>query len=321
LEDVDLAVAYTVYCFMSRYSRERLWVAIVLALILCAVVTLVSHQYDTSGGSDPLTNATRTVLFAPVLRGSDTVVTWWELHVTAMFRGPTLAAQNRALQAKIADIMQQNRILSDEADENARLRTLLAFKARDSRILLPAEVLALKPFADRDSAVFSRGLDDRVKLKQPALDQNGDLAGQVTDVSSTTCDVLLLTDTLSSVGARVVDPATAIQTPFSSQSVVGKVAFLGLVEQAANAPAPPVATVGICMGDRSNLLQLTDLPSDADVQVGDTVVTSGLGGVYPKDIPIGRIVEVDFDKTRYLKSALVAPFADFNHLQEGFLLQ
>jgi rod shape-determining protein MreC len=287
-------------------------------------VTLVRHHAQSKGGNDPLTNVSRRFLFVPALEGINGFGEWWRDDIASLFRGPSLAAENRRLRSKVANLMQENRLLSDQADENVQLRNLLNFKTRTPMNLMPAEVLALKPFSDRDSAIFSRGIDNKVVVKQPALDENGNLVGQVTAVSSNTCDIMLLTDTLSSVGARVFRPApvpnisSPIQKAAATSPGVPSVAAepIPSAEQQAE-PAP----VGICVGDHSSFLQLTDIPPDADIQVGDDVVTSGLGGVYPKNIPIGRVVAVVFDKTRYLKSAVVAPWTDFNHLQEGFLLR
>ena len=298
---------------MSRLSRERVWTLFVLALALCAIITIVRHRSQSSGGNDPLSNITRRFLFSPVLHGFNAVGAWWGDDVSSVFRGPSLARQNRALRSRVANLMQENRSLADQADENVQLRALLAFESRSTMKLLPAEVLALKPFSDRDSAVFSRGNDNNVKTKQPALDEDGNLVGQVTAVTSSTADIMLLTDTLSSVGARVVHVAPSPTPPPNG--------IPGTALSASSAQQSGLAPVGICVGDHSNMLQLTDLAPDANVQVGDTVVTSGLGGVYPKNIPIGRIVKVDFDKTRDLQSAVVIPWADFDHLQEGFLLR
>jgi rod shape-determining protein MreC len=290
----------------------------ILALVICILVTFVRHHSESRGGNDPLTSITRRVLFSPALHGFNAVGEWWKDDISSMFRGPALAGENRRLRSKIANLMQENRQLADQADENVQLRSLLNFKTRVPLDLLPAEVLALKPFSDRDSAIFSRGVDDKVIVKQPALDENGNLVGQVTSVSANTSDVMLLTDTLSSVGVRVVRPAP--HQPTSTPTAV-TIPLASSAPSPSSAPAPAPAPVGICVGDHSDSLQLTDISPDADVRVGDSVVTSGLGGVYPKNVPVGKITEVDVDKTRNLQTAVVAPYADFNHLQEGFLLR
>lgn len=266
----------------------------IVALVLCGLLTAARHQAQKAHITDPITNGARRFLFVPTLSAVQHTKTWWRLDVLSFFHAPRLAHQNSLLHAQLAVLTQQNRELAEEANENARLRALLAFKTRSPQRLLAAEVIALKPSTERDSAILARGLSDRVERTQVVLDPNGALVGQVTDVTTDTCDVLLLTDTLSSVGAEVVP--------------VGR-------------PAGTKATVGICQGNRTNVLTLTDLPPDADVRVGDKVESSGLGGIFPKELPIGRVTAIHFDKTRYLLSAAVVPDADFNHLQEAFLLQ
>ena len=279
---------------MFRIYIDRKWVAVVFAFLACAVLTAARHEAQKAQFEDPVTSAVRRYLYVPSLAGIHHVKRWWTLDVVSFFHAPRLAQRNEILRARVAVLTQQNRDLGQEADENARLRALLAFKARSPERLLAAEVLSLKPFAERDSAVLERGIDDQVAPKQVVLDPDGSLVGQVVDVSSDTCDVLLLTDTLSSVGAEVVPEGRSAGTK---------------------------AVVGICQGNRTGLLTLTDLPPDADVRVGDKIESSGLGGIFPKDLPIGKVVSVHFDSTRYLKTAAVAPEADFNHLQEAFLLQ
>jgi rod shape-determining protein MreC len=279
---------------MFRLSIDRKWAVVVIALLLCGLLTAARHQAQRAGFPDPITGAARRYLFVPTLSAVQRVKTWWRLDILSFFHGPRLAHQNSILRAHVAVLTQQNRVLAQQADENARLRALLAFKTHAPESLLAAEVIALKPFSERDSAIIARGMGDKVERKQVVLDPDGALVGQVTDVSSDTCDVLLLTDSLSSVGAEVVP--------------VGRL-------------AGPKATVGVCQGNRSATLTLTDLPPDADVRVGDKVVSSGLGGIFPKDLPIGRVSATHFDKTRYLMTATVVPDADFNHLQEAFLVQ
>ena len=68
-------------------------------------------------------------------------------------------------------------------------------------------------------------------------------------------------------------------------------------------------------------MQLLDLRSDAVLHAGDMVTTSGLGGVYPSAIPIGQILSVTVDKTRSLQTATLRPAADFDHLEEAFVIQ
>jgi len=66
---------------------------------------------------------------------------------------------------------------------------------------------------------------------------------------------------------------------------------------------------------------VTYLRSDTLLHIGDAVTTSGLGGVFPKSLPIGAVQSISIDKTRSLQTALLRPSADFDHLQEVFVIQ
>ena len=66
-------------------------------------------------------------------------------------------------------------------------------------------------------------------------------------------------------------------------------------------------------------MDLTYLPAEADVQAGDLVTTSGLGGVFPKGVSIGVVTSVIVDKSRSVKTARIQPSADLEHLEEAFL--
>ncbi len=60
------------------------------------------------------------------------------------------------------------------------------------------------------------------------------------------------------------------------------------------------------------LCKIVNLPSDADVTVGDMVYTSGYGGIYPKDIAVGKVVSVEHEPSNYTLSVIVQPEADKN---------
>ena len=235
-----------------------------------------------------------TALFVPAGSAVMSLRRWWSTDIASLFHGPRLARENRDLEARIAALSEQNRELAGEAEENKRLRALLDFQTESTFKLLPAEVIAVKPSALRDSITLSRGDRDGVVQKMVALDPSGALLGQVVDVGHDSCDVLLLTDDLSSVGALIVPSRPG---------------------QAADPPPS-----GICRGERSTVLNLIDIPQNADIRPGDRVVTSGLGSVYPKGIPIGTVTSVSVDGATLLKSASVATDADFNDFDDALLV-
>ncbi len=73
-------------------------------------------------------------------------------------------------------------------------------------------------------------------------------------------------------------------------------------------------------GQGTDYLVLTYLPKDADVIKNDIIVSSGMGGVIPKGIPIGRVVSVIRDSVAGTTSALIRPSVKFDQIEYVFIL-
>src|SRR5207237_1271649 len=76
---------------------------------------------------------------------------------------------------------------------------------------------------------------------------------------------------------------------------------------------------GVLRGDGSGSAQLFDIPSLADVQPGDNVLTAGIDGIYPKGIPVGVIVKADKGQELF-KTIVVKPSVDFGSIEEVIVL-
>lgn len=81
---------------------------------------------------------------------------------------------------------------------------------------------------------------------------------------------------------------------------------------------------GVVKGYRDSndklLSKLYYLPLNSKIKKGDFVLTSGLGGLYPKGIKIGVVINVEEDKGKLVKNALIQPSVDFNKLEEVFVV-
>jgi len=263
---------------------------LLLTLLLCGVLSITHRHAERAGGHDPVTGVVRDAALVPAQSVGVRLGRWWRINVLSVFAGPRLARRSHDLQAQVEALTRQNQELQEARAENDRLRRLLAFQENSPRPLLAAEVVAIKPSVQTDTLTLARGLDDGARPHGIVLAPDGALVGQILEASNRSCPVLMLTDSASSVGAQVMRP--------------------GLV----NGP------IGICQGDRAGHLQLTYLAHEADVRPGDVITTSGLGGVFPKGLRLGKVLSVTFDRTRSVKTAQVKPAADFDHLEEAFLL-
>ncbi|ERI90101.1 rod shape-determining protein MreC [Clostridiales bacterium oral taxon 876 str. F0540] len=83
-------------------------------------------------------------------------------------------------------------------------------------------------------------------------------------------------------------------------------------------------TTGILKGykdaDNKLLAKLYNLPEDSTIKKGDVILTSGYGNLYPKGIRIGQVVDVEEDKGKIMKNAVVEPYVDFNKLEQVLVI-
>ena len=77
---------------------------------------------------------------------------------------------------------------------------------------------------------------------------------------------------------------------------------------------------GIVRGRADELLEFEFVARGGDVQVGDVVITSGLGGVYPKGLLIGRVSAISEPGSQLLSSASLEPAVDFGRLEQAFVM-
>ena len=173
------------------------------------------------------------------------------------------AAQAQAAQAqeRLAALSLHQAQNLQMQEENATLRALLALRSGRFPQSLAAEVLydTADPYSRK--VIVDKGELDGVELGSPALDSGG-IVGQVTRVYLRSAEVSLLISQAYTIPVR------------NQRTQVSSVAY-------------GVPTVG---GGR---LELKYLPSNADVQVGDALITSGLDGVYPRDLLVATVESID----------------------------
>ena len=139
--------------------------------------------------------------------------------------------------------------------ENERLRALLESSTDLHEKLLVAELMKveLQPF--RQQVMINKGSLDDVYPGQPVIDSGG-IVGQVARVTPFTSTVLLITD-----------PTHAIPVQVNRNGLRGVAVGTG----------------------RDHTLSLEHLPNDVDIKVGDLIISSGLGGRFPRGYPVGKV--------------------------------
>jgi rod shape-determining protein MreC len=185
------------------------------------------------------------------------------------------------LQERVAGLEGELLRLNELERENARLAELLAFRARLQGTAYGARVIARDPGPLSMTLTIDRGERDHVHRGMAVLAPQG-VVGQVVEASQTAARVVLLTDHNSGIDALV---------------------------QRSRAR-------GIVQGGTDGSCYMNYLNRDADVAVGDSVLTSGLDGIFPKGVVIGEVVEVSRRHRGLLQAATVRPSVALDRLEE-----
>lgn len=180
---------------------------------------------------------------------------------------------------------QLQRLLAIES-ENNYLKALLQSSHQVKGKTLIAELLAVdsEPFVKQ--VVLDKGTHDGVYVGQPVLDANG-IMGQIMQAGPITSRVLLINDPHSGIG----------------------------VQNARN------GTRAVAVGDSySGKLRLLYVPKTADIKVGDTFITSGLGDHYPEGYPVGKVLSVTKDPTHQFAAIYLQPNAHLDSSRQVLLM-
>ncbi len=194
-------------------------------------------------------------------------------------------AENHRLRAEIEQLRVDALRVGETEEENARLRRLVAFRDRLPLTTIAGEVIA-REWGWARSLTVNRGRGDNVAKMTPAIAPEG-LVGRVAEVRSRVSIVQLLNDPASTVGATIQRTRTS----------------------------------GIVEGESGGTTRFKYMARDgAVIEVGDLVVTSGLGGVFPKGIPIGRVGAIVERGSALFQYATLAPMVDLSRIEEVLLV-
>ncbi len=197
-----------------------------------------------------------------------------------------LQEENTKLREEVETLRAQNLNASESISENQRLRALLGYKQNATQFdLVAASIIGREAATWSSVVVINRGTLDGVADNMAVVTELG-LVGHVMEAGLNTSKVQLILDPRSSVGTLV-------------QRADSRVA--GIVEGDINNPHQP---------------RMVNIPKDANVAVGDMIVTSGFGGVYPKGIIVGKVLAIHNDEGGLLKHAVLDTAVNFEKLED-----
>lgn len=199
--------------------------------------------------------------------------------------------ENLELKDEVAALSAKILELEGYKQENERLRQLLDFKTAETRWdMVGCEVIAKEPGNWFYSFTIDKGTNDGIKVND-AVTYGYGLVGKITEVGPDWAKVLTIIDVESSVGAIVT----------RTQSFAVCDGELSLADD------------GKC--------KLSFLSTDTSLVLGDSVVTSGLGGIYPEGILIGTVSDIKSDAMGYSQYAVIDTAVDFEKIREVMVIR
>lgn len=267
----------------SEPKRGNPRLLIILIVLSLALVTL----YFREGDSGPL-HATRSVVLevtAPIARAGTAIASPFR-SAGAFIEGIGVSRNRlRALEEQNEELRARLAELEEARQENERLRALVEFAEERKLAKLGAQVIRRPVSIWEGVIVVDRGSEDGVEPGMPVIAAQG-LVGQVAEVSPHSATVRLLTDQQSGVAAMV-------------QST---------------------RATGVLRGSVSGQLSLDFIDREMLPVVGDVVITSGLGGVYPTGIVVGDVTVVDDRRGELYPRVVVESRVPVDRIEEVFIL-
>ncbi|MHB8170639.1 MAG: rod shape-determining protein MreC [Thermincolia bacterium] len=271
---------------MFRTWRNLIIVGAIFAGIFTVIVT--------TGKDRPNLTVPERILkdvMAPFQQGLMTITQKGHAAWETVFSWGEVQDENALLKNQVQDLRERVNQLEEMQLENLRLREALSYRdSKKSEMQLEAaSVIAREPRNWFRSIIINKGSSDGIVKNMSVVTSQG-LVGHVTAVSANTASVLLILDNTSAVGSLVMIQMNRIP--------------------------------GVLEGyDSSGYLKLKYLNRDANVRNNQKVITSGMGGIFPKGLPIGKVIDVKFASDGLQKFAIVKPFVDFDRLEEVFVIK
>lgn len=268
-------------------SKKGIW--ILLAAVLLAVGIFALSHY-TEGRAGPVANAVNFIV-APVRSGVNNVANWLEEKMLYLRSYDELLAENETLKQELAELEEQARTGAAAERENERLRDLLELREQRRELQYESAIVVSRSNSNWEATItLSKGSSHDIAVGDCVVDQYNQLVGVVTDCGTNWSTVSLIIDSALEMGGKLArtDVTAILEGDFSLMT--------------------------------QGTLKLSYLPEDADLLAGDTVVTSGRGGVYPSDLVVGFVERVYTESDGVSRYAVVQPAAAFDELYQVFVI-
>jgi len=194
------------------------------------------------------------------------------------------ANQNLTLRSQLAAMQSRIMDYDEQVQETGRLRKLLGFSGRSDKRLIAAEVIGHNELGQFESIRITRGSSDGVRVGMPVVAADG-VVGKVIRTGMHFSDVQLLVD-----------------HDFHLDVLLQRTRVRGVLSGAAHTHCT------------------LQLHKRVEIRIGDTLITSGIVGGFPKGLPVGRVMRITYETDNVAQSVTVEPWVDHNRLEEVMII-
>lgn len=272
---------------MRRIFTNKVFILVLIVVLLLGLVVV---SYSEKSGVNTISNIV-SVPAAPVQRAF-TFMTGKVNDFFGYFQDiKATQDKNEELLQRISELERQILDVDRLTKENKELRDALNFKNQyEEYDFIGSSIIAKDPGNWFDVFTINRGSKDGLLADSPVITAYG-LVGRVSKTDLVSSRVVSIIDMDSTVSARLS----------KSRDII---VVRGDVE---------LRSKGQCRADY--------IPPNTDVMPGDTIETSGIGGIYPQGIIIGKVVKVIKNEGQYDSYAIIQPEIDFKRLEEVIVMK
>jgi rod shape-determining protein MreC len=267
---------------LALFKRYSLFFA---ALFFLLLAFLILTFYAAGDRETPFPQRLLMQISFPLQQKARGVVSWVQRVGEGYFFLIRLREENRELKRLVSGLRQENNRLREAVLAEERLKKLSPVQSEYPSRSIVAQVYGRDPSSWFKTVLVDKGGENEISKDLAVVAADG-LVGRVMEVSAHTAKVLLITDPNSAVDV--------ILQRSRSQAIME--------------------------GRRDEACILKYVQKSDDVQVGDKVITSGMGGIFPKGILTGTVTKVDRKRQGIFQYVEVTPAVDFSRLEEVLIL-
>lgn len=273
---------------MQKFFKS--WHFFVLIALAILVLSIMIHA-AASGNTDVFLSQAASVISQPFLDLSSSVTNSADDFLDRFVRTEEVYLKNEELNERVREL--EDKLVDYEKikRENDQLRKFLELKETNPDYdFEPATVIGRDASSRFASFTIDKGSMDGIRISDPIITSDG-LVGIVWEVGSTYSHVRTILDISVEVGVYSISTR-------DSGIVSGDITL---------------ASDGLC--------RINYLPKSSGISTGDIFVTSGIGGVYPKDLRVGTVKNIALDSNGLSLTAEIVPFADISNITDVIVLK